>query len=228
MERFLLWVGHLVFNLARGRWTRCSLGRSYSAFNSDNSMHLVAGAVTSLLYASSTFLSFLYLPRSRWLMLHFISLRLFKMRTVLGALLIVAAWNSTASAQQDSATASAPQISSTASAPQDTWSMDHGRAADAANAAKAAAAAAAAKTAAIAAGTPLTPSQSTGFSINGSGMIRAAPPQTPEEQNADMEARSAWQARCRPTIVEDREGLRRTQYAEPNCDLSRFNTAGTQ
>jgi hypothetical protein len=139
-----------------------------------------------------------------------------KMRAVVGALLIVAAWNSTASAQQDSS----PQ--------QDTWSMDHGRAADAANAAKAAAAAAAAKAAAIAAGTPLTPSQSTGFSINGSGVIRAAPPQTPEEQNADVEARSVWQARCRPTVVEDREGLRRRKYAEPNCDLSRFNTAGTQ
>ncbi len=25
---------------------------------------------------------------------------------------------------------------------------------------------------------------------------------------------------------EDREGLRRVQYAEPDCDLSRFNTAG--
>jgi hypothetical protein len=149
-------------------------------------------------------------------MLHFISSRFFKMRTILGALLIVAAWNSTALAQQDS------------SAQQDTWSMDHGRAADAANAAKAAAAAAAAKAAAIAAGLPPTPSQSAGFSINGSGVIRAAPPQTPEEQKADAEARSAWQARCRPNVIEDREGLRRTQYAEPNCDLSRFNTAGKQ
>ena len=27
-------------------------------------------------------------------------------------------------------------------------------------------------------------------------------------------------------VVEDREGLRRTRYAEPDCDLSRFNTAG--
>jgi hypothetical protein len=149
-------------------------------------------------------------------MFHLISWRFCKMRTILGVLLIVAAWNSTASAQKD------------APAQQDSWAMDHGRAADAANAAKAAVAAANAKAAAIAAGVPLTPSQSTGFSVNGDGVIRAAPPQTPEEQKADAEARSAWQARCRPTVVEDREGLRRRRYAEPNCDLSRFNTAVTQ
>ncbi len=40
------------------------------------------------------------------------------------------------------------------------------------------------------------------------------------------QARAAWQARCRPTFVEDREGIRRAQYAEPDCDLSRYNTAG--
>ena len=45
-------------------------------------------------------------------------------------------------------------------------------------------------------------------------------------QKAEAEARAAWQARCRPAVVTDREGLRRTQYAEPDCDLSRLNTAG--
>ncbi len=56
--------------------------------------------------------------------------------------------------------------------------------------------------------------------------LRAAPARTPEEEKADEEARAAWQTRCRPSVVEDREGIRRTQYAEPDCDLSRFNTAG--
>lgn len=106
--------------------------------------------------------------------------------------------------------------------------MDHGHAADAARAARAASAAAAEKAAAIAAGKPLTASQSTDFSVNSGGVIRAAPPRTPEEQKADAEAQAAWQARCRPTVIEDREGMRRTKYAEPNCDLSRFNTAGAQ
>jgi hypothetical protein len=117
---------------------------------------------------------------------------------------------------------------SVASAQQASWSMDHGHAADAAAAANAAAAAAKAKAAAVAAGLPLSPSQSTDFVVNGSSVIRAAPLPTPEEQNADAEARAAWQAHCRPTVVEDREGLRRMRYAAPDCDLSRFNTAGTQ
>jgi hypothetical protein len=131
------------------------------------------------------------------------------MRTILGVFLIVAATISTASAQSS-------------------FSMDHGHAADAARAARAASAAAADKAAAIATGKPLTPSQSTDFSVNGSGVIRAAPPRTPQEQKADAEAQAAWQARCRPTVIEDREGMRRTKYAESNCDLSRFNTAGAQ
>jgi hypothetical protein len=131
------------------------------------------------------------------------------MRSFLGVLLVSVACISTASAQEAS------------------WSLDHGHAADASNAAKAADAAARAKAAAIAAGVALTPSQATDFSVNGSGVIRGARPLTPEEQKADAEARAAWQARCRPTTIEDREGLRRTQYAEPDCDLSRYNTAGT-
>jgi len=105
--------------------------------------------------------------------------------------------------------------------------MDHGSAAAAAAASTAAAAAAKAKADAIRAGRPLTPSQSTDFSVNGGGgVVRLAPPLTPEQKKADAEARAAWQARCRPSVVTDREGLRRTQYAEPDCDLSRFNTAG--
>jgi hypothetical protein len=104
--------------------------------------------------------------------------------------------------------------------------MDHGHAADAAAAARTAAAAARAKEAAIAAGIPLAPSQSTTFSVNGDSVLRATAPLTPEQQKAEAEGRAAWQARCRPSVVEDREGLRRTKYAEPDCDLSRFNTAG--
>jgi hypothetical protein len=132
------------------------------------------------------------------------------MRTILGVLLISAACLSTASAQQGS------------------WSMDHGHAADAANAARAAGEAARAKAEAIRLGIPLTPSQQTDFSVNGRAVVRAAVPLSPEEQKAVDEARVAWQARCRPTVVEDREGLRRTQYSESNCDLSQFNTAGTE
>jgi uncharacterized membrane protein len=97
--------------------------------------------------------------------------------------------------------------------------MDHGRAADAAAAAARASAAAAAQPNA-------GQSQSAGFSVNGDNVIAAAPPLTAEQQKAVEEGRAAWQARCRPAIVEDRDGMRRTKYAEPDCDLSRFNTAG--
>ena len=135
-----------------------------------------------------------------------------KMRTIAAVLLFLAAASATASAQQQGSWSSS--------------SMDHGHAADAVAAARAAAAAARAKDAAIAAGTPLTPSQSTSFSVNGDTVVRAAAPLTPEQQKAEADGRAAWQARCRPTVVEDREGLRRTKYAEPDCDLSRFNTAG--
>jgi len=129
------------------------------------------------------------------------------MRTALYALLVAVAGVSTASAQQ-----SATDHSDGAAAPQPTN----------------AAAAPAPGKAAAAPGAPLTPSQSTDFSINGSNVIRAAPPRTPEQQKADAEARAAWQARCRPSVIEDREGIRRRQYAEPDCDLSRYNTAGTE
>jgi hypothetical protein len=127
--------------------------------------------------------------------------------------LFAAATLSSASAQQSPAPAPAPQIS---------FSMDHGRAADAA----AATAAANAKAAAIAAGAQPGPSQPASFSVNGDNIIPAAPPLTPERQKADADGRAAWQARCRPAIAVDRDGMRRTKYAEPDCDLSRFNTAG--
>jgi hypothetical protein len=100
--------------------------------------------------------------------------------------------------------------------------MDHGRSADAA--ARTAAAENAGKAAAAA--TASSSSQPASFSINGENVIRAAPPLTPEQQKAEEEGRAAWQARCRPTVVEDRDGMRRTKYAAPDCDLSRFNTAG--
>ncbi|WP_291684983.1 hypothetical protein [Bradyrhizobium sp.] len=134
------------------------------------------------------------------------------MRTIAAIVLVAAAGLSTASAQQ------AKQDT----APQVPFSMDHGRAADAA----AAAAAANAKAAATAPGVQSSPGQPASFSINGDNVIRAASPLTPEQQKAEEEGRAAWQARCRPAVVEDRDGMRRTSYAEPDCDLSRFNTAG--
>src|SRR5207253_2459983 len=95
-------------------------------------------------------------------------------------------------------------------------------------ASRAAAAAAQAKAWAIANGKPLTPSQSTDFRVNGTNVVRAGPPLTPEQEKAEAAGRTDWMARCKPTVVEDSEGLRRTRYAEPDCDISRFNTAGAQ
>jgi hypothetical protein len=138
------------------------------------------------------------------------------MHIIAALVLFTAAGVSSASAQQSSAPAPAP------AAPQISFSMDHGRAADAA----AATAAANAKAAAIAAGVQPGPSQPASFSVNGDNVIAAAPPLTAEQQKADEDGRAAWQARCRPAVVVDRDGMRRTKYAEPDCDLSRFNTAG--
>jgi hypothetical protein len=103
--------------------------------------------------------------------------------------------------------------------------MDHGHAADAARAARAAQAAADAKAAAIASGAPLSPSQQTNFYVGSGGTVKIAP-RTAEELKADEAAQAAWTERCRPIVVEDRDGLRRVRYAERDCDLSRFNTAG--
>jgi hypothetical protein len=79
--------------------------------------------------------------------------------------------------------------------------------------------------AASASGTPLLPSQQTNFYVGGRGTVKITP-RTAEELKADEAAQAAWNERCRPTVVEDREGLRRVRYAERDCDLSRFNTAG--
>jgi hypothetical protein len=106
------------------------------------------------------------------------------------------------------------------------FAMDHGRAADAAQAARASQAAADAKAAAAtASGAPLLPSQQTNFFVSNRGTVKITP-RTAEELKADEAAQAAWSERCRPTVVEDREGLRRVRYAERDCDLSRFNTAG--
>ena len=103
------------------------------------------------------------------------------------------------------------------------FAMDHGHAADAARAAQAAADAKAA--AAAAPGAPLLPSQQTNFYVGGGGTVKIVS-RTAEELKADEAAQAAWSARCRPAVVEDRDGLRRVKYAERDCDLSRFNTAG--
>ena len=103
------------------------------------------------------------------------------------------------------------------------FAMDHGHAADAARAAQAAADAKAA--AAAAPGAPLLPSQQTNFYVGGGGTVKIVS-RTAEELKADAAAEAAWSARCRPTVVEDRDGLRRVKYAERDCDLSRSNTAG--
>ena len=107
------------------------------------------------------------------------------------------------------------------------FSMDHGNAAAAAQAAREARAAAAAKADAIARGGPLLPSQSTNFSVGGSSTFKAAViRRTPEEQKAFEQAQADWTTRCKPTVVEDAEKLRRVKYAARDCDLSPFNTAG--
>jgi len=108
------------------------------------------------------------------------------------------------------------------------FAMDHGRAADAAQAAQAASAARAAadaKASAVASGAPLLPSQQTNFYVGSGGTVKIVS-RTAEDLKVDEAAQAAWKERCRPTVVEDREGLRRVKYAERDCDLSRFNTAG--
>jgi len=102
------------------------------------------------------------------------------------------------------------------------FAMDHGHAADAARAARVAADA---KAAAIASGAPLSPSQQTNFYVGSRGTVKISP-RTAEELKADEGGQAAWNERCRPIVVEDRDGLRRVKYAERDCDLSRFNTAG--
>jgi len=105
------------------------------------------------------------------------------------------------------------------------FAMDHGNAAAAAQAARQERAYQDAKASAIANGGPLLPSQQTNFAVGGRGTIKIER-RTAEELKADEAAQIAWNARCRPTVVVDSEGLRRVKYAERDCDLSRFNTAG--
>ena len=105
------------------------------------------------------------------------------------------------------------------------FALDLGHSADAVLAAYARQAEANARAAAIASGRPLLPSQQTDFAVGGRATIKVVP-RTEEEQKADRANEAAWSARCKPTVVVDSEGLRRTQYAERDCDLSRFNTAG--
>ena len=106
---------------------------------------------------------------------------------------------------------------------------DPGRAAEAAQAARASRAAENAMAAALALGA-LRSRQQTNFYVGGSGTISGGTvkvaPRTAEELKADEAAQTAWTERCRPVVVEDHEGLRRVKYAERDCDLSRFNTAG--
>jgi hypothetical protein len=90
--------------------------------------------------------------------------------------------------------------------------MDHGNAADA-------------KAAATASGAPQSPGQQTNFSV-GSGGTAKIVRRTAEQLKPGDPAQAAWNVRCRPTVVEDRDGLRRVTYAERDCDLSRSNTAG--
>jgi len=105
------------------------------------------------------------------------------------------------------------------------FAMDHGNAAAAAQAAAAERSFEWARARAIANGDPLLPSQSTNFAVGGSAKIKVIQ-RTAEEQKAHEAAEIAWRERCKPSVVEDREGIRRVKYAERDCDLSRFNTAG--
>jgi hypothetical protein len=74
-------------------------------------------------------------------------------------------------------------------------------------------------------GAPLLPSQQTNFYVGGASVVKVVT-RTAEEEKADEAGQNAWAARCQPTVVEDRDGLRRVRYAERDCDLSNFNNAG--
>jgi hypothetical protein len=74
-------------------------------------------------------------------------------------------------------------------------------------------------------GAPLLPSQQTNFYVGGASIVKVVS-RTEEQLKADEAAQAAWRERCQPTVVEDRDGLRRVRYAERDCDLSNYNTAG--
>lgn len=69
------------------------------------------------------------------------------------------------------------------------------------------------------------PSDQTSFYVAGAGIVKIVA-RTAEDLKAEEAGQAAWAARCRPITVEDRDGLRRVRYAERDCDLSNFNTAG--
>ena len=73
---------------------------------------------------------------------------------------------------------------------------------------------------------PLKPSENTDFALSHANSTLKVLSMTPAELEIFRARQEEWQARCRPTIKEDSEGLRRVIYAEPNCDLSSYNTAG--
>jgi len=89
---------------------------------------------------------------------------------------------------------------------------DHDKAADA-------------KATAAVSGAPQSSGPQTSFSV-GSGGTAKIVRRTAEQLKPDDPAQAAWNMRCQPTVVEDRDGLRRVKYAERDCDLSRSNTAG--
>jgi hypothetical protein len=74
-------------------------------------------------------------------------------------------------------------------------------------------------------GAPLLPSQQTNFYVAGPGIVKIVS-RSAEDLKADEAGQAEWAARCRPTVVEDRDGLRRVRYAERDCDLSNYNNAG--
>jgi len=74
-------------------------------------------------------------------------------------------------------------------------------------------------------GAPLLPSQQTNFYVAGPGIVKIVS-RTAADLKADEAGQAEWAARCRPTVVEDRDGLRRVRYAERDCDLSNYNNAG--
>ena len=127
------------------------------------------------------------------------------MRVLVAAIALLVASVSTASAQ---------------------FAMDHGNAAAAIRSNQEYLQAQRDKAYAINNGLPLSPSQQTNFSFGNGSVFKAAPLRTPEEQKIFEEGQRKWTARCKPTVFEDSEKLRRVKYAEPDCDLSAFNTAG--
>jgi hypothetical protein len=73
---------------------------------------------------------------------------------------------------------------------------------------------------------PLKPSENTDFAPSpGNGTLKALV-MTPAELEVFKARQEDWKARCQPTVKEDSEGLRRVTYAQPNCDLSSYNSAG--